>query len=102
MLRRIFLLSCSIEVGCNVPFKILTVRDEYDVCGGNVFQSSITVFVIEYDVCGGNVFQSSITVFVIRVTSFVTIMEMKSLMVSTRAILIELFSIKKCASRPKP
>lgn len=68
MLRRIFLLSCSIEVGCNVPFKILTVRDEYDVCGGNVFQSSITVFVI-------------------RVTSFVTIMEMKSLMVSTRAIL---------------
>jgi hypothetical protein len=63
-------------VGCNVPFKILTVRDEYDVCGGNVFQSSITVFVI-------------------RVTSFVTIMEMKSLMVSTRAILIELFSIKK-------
>ena len=83
MLRRIFLLSCSIEVGCNVPFKILTVRDEYDVCGGNVFQSSIIVLGI-------------------RVTSFVTIMEMKSLMVSTRAILIELFSIKKCASRPKP
>ena len=76
MLRRI-------EVGCNGPFKILTVRDEYDVCGGNVFQSSITVLGI-------------------RVTSFVTIMEMKSLMVSTRAILIELFSIKKCASRPKP
>ena len=68
MLRRIFLLSCSIEVGCNGPFKILTVRDEYDVCGGNVFQSSITVLGI-------------------RVTSFVTIMEMKSLMVSTRAIL---------------
>ena len=43
MLRRIFLLSCFIEVGCNGPFKILTVRDEYVVCGGNVFQSSIIV-----------------------------------------------------------
>ena len=24
--------------------KVLIVRDGYDVCGGNVFQSSITVF----------------------------------------------------------
>ena len=43
-----------------VYFKCVIVLGGYDICGGNVFQSLVTVF----SNCGGNVFQSLVTVLV--------------------------------------
>ena len=50
-------------MGCDSSFKCLIVRDELDVCGGNVFQSLIAVLGMNEYTLGSdtNMFESALT-----------------------------------------